>query len=236
MAVRKLYQLWLGEEFADTASYEEWLSTYCEPRGSVLRFQKAGPDRQTWKKHHQGWTETAIAGEAASFDPQHKSDPCSQKDGSDVPQHRSNQWDRSDVPEHTLDQQQANRQGCGLPLSSIATQHVSTHARTYVQGKPFSCPICQKTFAYKGSLHVHQRVHTGERPFKCGTCGSAFRHSSNLKEHKRIHTGERPYRCELRFGMSCRAAESAAKAKKLALEAGTPKLLPIVITSLPGNE
>ncbi|CAN8022275.1 unnamed protein product [Ixodes persulcatus] len=197
MAVRKLYQQWLKEEFAETASYDEWLATYCEPRGSVLRFQKAGPDRQTWKKHHQDWTETAIAGEAASFDPQHKSDPCSQKDGSDVPQHRSDQWDRSDVPEHTLDQQQANRQACALPLSSIAAQHVSTHARTYVQGKPFSCPICQKTFAYKGSLHVHQRVHTGERPFKCGTCGSAFRHSSNLKEHKRIHTGERPYRCEV---------------------------------------
>ncbi|VVC92963.1 zinc finger protein 1-like [Leptidea sinapis] len=72
--------------------------------------------------------------------------------------------------------------------------------------KPFSCPICRKTFVYASRLATHNRSHTGERPYVCKDCGKTFYKSFDLLRHTRTHTKEKPYSChicEKRFVQDC---------------------------------
>lgn len=54
--------------------------------------------------------------------------------------------------------------------------------------KPFSCNICNKSFATKTMVVKHVRVHTGEKPYVCNVCGKAFSQSSSLNTHLKIHS------------------------------------------------
>merc|ERR1712200_185475 len=51
--------------------------------------------------------------------------------------------------------------------------------------KPFSCIICEKSFALKTGLNTHMVVHTGEKPFSCDKCGKLFAVQSNCNRHKK---------------------------------------------------
>ncbi|XP_066988365.1 oocyte zinc finger protein XlCOF6-like isoform X1 [Macrobrachium rosenbergii] len=63
--------------------------------------------------------------------------------------------------------------------------------------KPFSCPVCERSFSHQSALKKHIRIHTGEKPFTCSVCQRSFSESSNLKTHMRTHTGEKPYTCSI---------------------------------------
>ncbi|MGH0174918.1 UNVERIFIED_CONTAM: hypothetical protein FKN15_068614 [Acipenser sinensis] len=64
-----------------------------------------------------------------------------------------------------------------------------------VEGNPFQCLECGKTFKWSSRLSHHLRSHTSERPYRCSHCPKAFKGSSALLYHQRGHTGEKPYHC-----------------------------------------
>ena len=85
---------------------------------------------------------------------------------------------------------------CSLCDKSFAKNYtMNSHMQTHNREKPFKCILCSKPFALKGSLTRHIRIHTGEKPFSCMICNKLFSQSNQLKSHMRMHTGEKPFSC-----------------------------------------
>ncbi|XP_029598302.1 gastrula zinc finger protein XlCGF26.1-like isoform X2 [Salmo trutta] len=82
---------------------------------------------------------------------------------------------------------------CRIGYSS--TCKLKAHVRFCHSGKPYTCPVCGKTFKLKGDLSKHMRIHTGEKQFKCGDCGKSFHRKQHLTIHMVTHTGEKPFIC-----------------------------------------
>ncbi|XP_029823357.2 zinc finger protein 782-like, partial [Ixodes scapularis] len=90
---------------------------------------------------------------------------------------------------------EGNRQSNLCPCSGSCVCNITSHQRTHMKERPFSCHVCQKAFSKKHHLVTHQMTHTGERPFSCQVCQQAFAKSGSLVRHKLTHTGEKPYEC-----------------------------------------
>ncbi|KAG5441079.1 hypothetical protein CSKR_114458 [Clonorchis sinensis] len=53
------------------------------------------------------------------------------------------------------------------------------------------CPVCGKTFRYRGSLMGHQKSHTNHHDFQCSLCSNAYKYTSDLYGHMRAkHAAE----------------------------------------------
>lgn len=62
--------------------------------------------------------------------------------------------------------------------------------------KNYTCDICQRSFANKGTRDDHRRIHTGERPYKCEHCPKTFKTFNSIYVHKRVHADYKPHKCE----------------------------------------
>uniref|UniRef100_A0A3Q3WK66 C2H2-type domain-containing protein n=1 Tax=Mola mola TaxID=94237 RepID=A0A3Q3WK66_MOLML len=106
---------------------------------------------------------------------------------------------------------------CGRSFRTSA--HLLSHERLHHGAqKPFTCPLCEKTFYFKSklrehqaaafdctacpkvfpsadALRVHQEIHTEQNQFTCITCGRGFHRKCTFVFHMRQHGEERPSSC-----------------------------------------
>lgn len=78
--------------------------------------------------------------------------------------------------------------------SNCLKAHIMSHAERNIA--QCVCPICGKTFHYKGGLFYHMKMHTNERKYCCEFCDKKFYTLNAKKRHTLTHTGIRPYACK----------------------------------------
>lgn len=85
---------------------------------------------------------------------------------------------------------------CGKIIRYKQNRHMLTHS----VDRPFSCPICAKSFRLPVVLAAHRKTHDTVKPFRCKLCGQDFSRKSTLRIHQRVHSGARPFECHICMG------------------------------------
>lgn len=89
---------------------------------------------------------------------------------------------------------QQNRMQIPCPICGkvVLKTGMSSHMRTVHSGrKPYKCPHCDYSSAFRGNLNTHMKgMHLHTRQYLCNTCKAAFKTLGALIGHtKRVHEG-----------------------------------------------
>ncbi|KAJ8287739.1 hypothetical protein COCON_G00003980 [Conger conger] len=87
------------------------------------------------------------------------------------------------------------------------------------------CPICERSFKWRGSLPAHIVRHTDNKLFGCDVCGKTFSYQTNLARHLIIHAGTRPYSCR-QCGKTFNQSSNLRQHLLVHAKAGTLRLAP----------
>ncbi|XP_045537935.1 zinc finger protein 540-like [Papilio machaon] len=83
---------------------------------------------------------------------------------------------------------------CGLAFNDSG--NLARHSKAiHAKHRPFSCPVCDKTFSRNAHLRDHMKSHSESRDFVCDICGKASKSSAALRMHRKIHQEECKYSC-----------------------------------------
>ena len=64
--------------------------------------------------------------------------------------------------------------------------HMEEHTSAIID-RPFTCNVCQKSFAQKGHLNRHIKCHTGESDLVCNVCAKQCKNKADLVQHQARH-------------------------------------------------
>ncbi|CAG9790019.1 unnamed protein product [Diatraea saccharalis] len=86
---------------------------------------------------------------------------------------------------------------CAVCEKTFASKYThQAHLKTHsMRPRPFKCEQCNKTFFTQQNLNQHEKTHSGLKEFICKVCNKAFATQHNLEVHGVIHSGRRPYSC-----------------------------------------
>ncbi len=95
-------------------------------------------------------------------------------------------------------QSECSMDGGGEANNNLSGKDESYHAKSSGR-KPFSCTLCDKSFAQKSHLTGHvNAVHRKLKPFSCTLCNKSFRDKPYLKQHvDAVHNKLKPFSCTL---------------------------------------
>merc|ERR1719318_78235 len=65
-------------------------------------------------------------------------------------------------------------------------QEIKVHVETYIEGLEFSCQICNKTSATRGSLQSHISNYHSGTSFKCHICSKSWVTRNAFNKHNRV--------------------------------------------------
>lgn len=71
--------------------------------------------------------------------------------------------------------------GKAYTLKSMRDRHVKMQ---HLNLRPFSCPVCAKSFKMKHHLTKHVKTHGGLRPYECALCGKKIVWRDSFLKHQ----------------------------------------------------
>lgn len=85
--------------------------------------------------------------------------------------------------------------GCGRMFFN--KYDLAKHTQTHFDYKPYSCVVCEKTFARESLLHRHEKVHVNVPKYLCTDCDRAFLNREDYDTHREKHKKRRPFQCRI---------------------------------------